>query len=145
MEIALAILFGLFLAYANGANDNFKGVATLYGSGTTSYKKALIWSTIATALGSIVAMLLAHGLLAKFSGRGLVPDEVVSMKAFALAVGLGAAGTVMLATKFGFPISTTHALTGALVGAGLLASAAGINYGLLGTGFFVPRLLSPFI
>ncbi len=43
MEIALAILFGLFLAYANGANDNFKGVATLYGSGTTSYKKALIW------------------------------------------------------------------------------------------------------
>ena len=36
MTLTLAILFGLFLAYANGANDNFKGVATLYGSGTTS-------------------------------------------------------------------------------------------------------------
>ena len=42
MTLALAILFGLFLAYANGANDNFKGVATLYGSGTTSYKRALL-------------------------------------------------------------------------------------------------------
>jgi phosphate/sulfate permease len=28
MTLTLAILFGLFLAYANGANDNFKGVAT---------------------------------------------------------------------------------------------------------------------
>ena len=38
----LVILISLFLAYANGANDNFKGVATLYGSGTTTYKKALV-------------------------------------------------------------------------------------------------------
>ncbi len=29
------------LAYANGANDNFKGVATLSGSGSTDYRKAL--------------------------------------------------------------------------------------------------------
>ena len=34
----LVILFGVFLAFSNGANDNFKGVATLFGSGTTSYK-----------------------------------------------------------------------------------------------------------
>ena len=36
----------LFLAYSNGANDNFKGVATLFGSGTTSYKAAITWATI---------------------------------------------------------------------------------------------------
>jgi phosphate/sulfate permease len=34
MTLTLAILFGLFLAYANGADDNFKEAATLYGSGT---------------------------------------------------------------------------------------------------------------
>ncbi len=28
----------LFLAYGNGANDNFKGVSTLFGTGTTGYK-----------------------------------------------------------------------------------------------------------
>ena len=42
----------IFLAYANGANDNFKGVATLFGSGTSDYKKALLWATITTFLGS---------------------------------------------------------------------------------------------
>ena len=41
---------GLLLAYANGANDNFKGVATLLGSGTASYRAALIWATVTTAL-----------------------------------------------------------------------------------------------
>ena len=48
--ITLIVLFlaTLFLAYSNGANDNFKGVATLFGSGTTSYKSAITWATIST-------------------------------------------------------------------------------------------------
>ena len=40
--LAFIFLATLFLAYANGANDNFKGVATLYGSNTADYKKALV-------------------------------------------------------------------------------------------------------
>jgi PiT family inorganic phosphate transporter len=41
------------LSFANGANDNFKGVATLWGAGRTGYKRALAWATIFTFLGSI--------------------------------------------------------------------------------------------
>ena len=37
MTPALIALAVIGLAYANGANDNFKGVATLFGSGTTDY------------------------------------------------------------------------------------------------------------
>ncbi|MBI3543854.1 MAG: inorganic phosphate transporter [Deltaproteobacteria bacterium] len=141
--VALALVFGLFLSYANGANDNFKGCATLYGSGTLSYRRSLFFSALAQALGSLTALLLAQGLIGAFSGKGLVPDAVVAMKSFALAVALGTAATVMLATRFGFPISTTHALTGALVGSGLLASSSGVNYSKLGAGFFTPLLVSP--
>ena len=36
----LIVMATLFIAYANGANNNFKGVATLFGSGTTDYRKA---------------------------------------------------------------------------------------------------------
>ena len=43
----------VFLAYANGANDNFKGVATLFGSQTTGYKIAIWWATVTTLAGSI--------------------------------------------------------------------------------------------
>ena len=67
----------IFLAYANGANDNFKGVATLFGSGTTSYKKALWWATFTTLLGSLAALFISTKLVTAFSGKGLVPDSVV--------------------------------------------------------------------
>jgi PiT family inorganic phosphate transporter len=143
MTIALGVLGGLFLAYANGANDNFKGVATLFGSGTTGYRKALIWATLTTFAGSIVALYLAQGLIATFSGKGLVPDAVVAMKSFSIAVTVASALTVMLATWLGFPVSTTHALTGALVGAGGLASSTGVNLAKLSSSFFTPLIVSP--
>ncbi|HBF12431.1 MAG TPA: inorganic phosphate transporter [Deltaproteobacteria bacterium] len=137
------LLIGIFLAYANGANDNFKGVATLYGSGTTTYKKALAWATFTTLLGSLAAVLLAKGLIVAFSGKGLVPNHILELKSFPLAVGLAAATTVMLATRFGFPISTTHSLVGSLIGAGFAAMGAGIHLDqVLGT-FFLPLLISP--
>ena len=63
----LILLATLFLAYANGANDNFKGVATLYGSGTTNYKKSLIYATMTTALGSMMALYLASELIIVFN------------------------------------------------------------------------------
>lgn len=145
MTVLFAILFGLFLAYANGANDNFKGVATLFGSATTDYKRALVWGTATTFLGSIVALVLAQGLIATFSGKGLVPDSVVDLKSFSISVVLASALTVWLATKLGFPISTTHALTGSLVGAGWLASSAGVNLSKLGSNFFAPLVVSPLL
>jgi phosphate/sulfate permease len=52
---------------------------------------------------------------------------------------------VILATFLGFPISTTHGLMGALVGAGLVAAGSGLNFAVLGTAFVMPLLLSPLL
>ncbi|HEV3446226.1 MAG TPA: anion permease [Gemmataceae bacterium] len=145
MTLALTLLVVLFLAYSNGSNDNFKGVATLYGSGTCSYGSALAWATLTTLAGSLLALWLARGLTESFKGKGLVPDSVTTQPAFLVAVSLGAALTVLLATRLGLPVSTTHALTGGLVGAGLLASAGEMHFAVLGRGFFLPLLLSPVI
>lgn len=141
----LIILSGTFLAFSNGANDNFKGVATLLGSKTANYKQALFWATVTTLAGSIAAIFLAQKLMINFSGKGLVPDAVVALEAFPASVAMAAAVTVFLATRLGFPISTTHALTGALVGAGLFAAQFGINGQKLWTTFLLPLLISPII
>ncbi len=143
--ILAVLLAGLFLAFSNGANDNFKGVATLLGSRTTSYKTALLWASLTTFAGSIMAFFLAQKLMTNFSGKGLVPDHIVQLTSFSVSVALAAALTVFLATRFGFPISTTHAITGALVGAGALASAGAINFEKLTSTFFLPLLISPVI
>src|SRR2546423_12851587 len=130
--ITLLFLATCFLAYSNGANDNFKGVASLYGSRTCSYRTAITWATLTTMAGSMAAIFLAQSLLKKFSGKGLVPDALTTQPQFLLAGALGAAAAVILATLLGFPISTTHGLTGALVGAGLVAGASSVNFAALG-------------
>lgn len=147
MEIFTVFIFlaTLFLAYANGANDNFKGVATLYGSGTTNYKKSLLYATTTTALGSLMALYLASELIIVFKGKGLVPDDIVNMQNFPLAVCTGAALTVMSATFFNLPVSTTHALIGALAGAGWVSSEAGIHWDVLSKTYFLPLVAGPIL
>lgn len=139
--VAVAVLW---LAYANGANDNVKGAATLFGTGTAGYRRTLAWATATTLLGSLAALWAGSALLQAFRGKGLVPDAVVADPRFLASVGFGAAATVLLATRLGLPISTTHALTGALVGAGLLAPGREIQPGALWMSFLLPLLLSPF-
>jgi inorganic phosphate transporter, PiT family len=144
MMLTIILLAVFCLAYANGANDNFKGVATLFGSGTTGYRRALLWATLTTGLGSLLAVWLAEKLLTSFSGRGLVDDRLTSAPQYLAAVGLGAACTVLLATWVGMPVSTTHGLVGALIGAGWAAGSA-ISWPSLGGQFFLPLLVSPVV
>ena len=135
----------IFLAYANGANDNFKGVATLFGSGTTNYKRAITWATITTFAGSVCSIFLAEKLLKNFSGKGLVPLEITTSPEFLTAVAMGAGLTVLLTAIRGLPISTTHSLVGGLVGSGIMAVGSQVNFNFLGKTFFIPLLVSPFI
>lgn len=145
MFLWAALIIGamLFVAYANGANDNFKGVATLFGSGTTDYGKALGWATATTLAGSLTAFFLARKLISVFQGKGLVPISLTQSQPFLAAVILGAALTVFLATRIGIPISTTHGLTGALFGSGFVAVGFNLGFSTLMESFFLPLLLSP--
>lgn len=142
MTLAVILVAGLCLAYANGANDNFKGVATLLGSGTTDYRRALLWAGVTTFLGSLTAVFLAEQLLKAFSGKGLVDASLTSDAGYVASVALGAGLTVFLATRLGLPISTTHSLLGALIGAGWMAGSP-INLSVLSRNFMIPLLLSP--
>ena len=131
----------VIVAYANGANANFKGVASLFGSGTTSYRTAVTWAAVTTAAGCVAAMSATAGMLKSFSGKGLVPDALIAHPWFLFAVAAGAGISGMLATRFGFPVSTTHLLTGSLLGAGWTAGE--VNIAKLWDSFIKPLLLSP--
>ncbi len=77
--IALAVLF---VALANGANDNFKGVTTLHGTAALGYRQALAWATLTTLGGSLTAMFLSGGLVQRFSGKGLVAEAIAGDPGF---------------------------------------------------------------
>lgn len=147
--LALVLLGTLWLAWSNGANDNFKGVATLYGSGALSYRGALFLATIFTLAGGLLSVWLAQNLVQTFSGNGLISGGAMNDAAMnnimLAATGIGAGATVLLATWLGMPTSTTHALTGALLGAALSANSGGVNWAVLVDKFAQPLLLSPLL
>jgi PiT family inorganic phosphate transporter len=127
------------LAAANGANDVAKGVATLVGSGTARYRAAILWGALTTLAGAALSGLFAARMLALFT------TEIVTVAptpAFTLAVAIAALLWVALATRFRLPVSTTHALLGALVGAGVAVSPAVVAWGALGAKLVTPLLLS---
>ena len=138
------IAAGVALAFVNGANDNIKGVATLYGSALLGYRSSLALATVSQLVGSVGSVFVAGALMRSFSGKGLVPPELLSTEMLA-SVALGAALTVALATRIGLPISTTHAIVGALVGAGAVTAGDALNLGALGSAFLLPLALGPLL
>ena len=141
----LLILVVFWLAWANGGNDNYMGVATLYGSGTLSYRSALAWATVTTAAGCLVSVAIAGAIVTSFSGRGIVPVAIEGTAPLLLSVAGAAAATKFIATLLGMPTSTTHALTGGLVGVGWMAGSGTASLGVLGAAFLAPLALSPLL
>lgn len=145
MLIISLFLATLFLAYSHGANDNFKGVATLFGSRTISYQTAILWASFTTFTGALAAVFWASTLVPKFTAQGIFPDAIANTPEIHLAVAITTGLTLLFAAITGFPISTTHTITGAILGAGLVAIGLKVNFGALGSLFILPLCLSPII
>jgi PiT family inorganic phosphate transporter len=144
MEYSLvALILVLALAYANGTNDVSKAIATLVGSGVTNYRTAIIWGAIWTTVGAAASGVVAGAMLNTFSS-GLLQPGVATPPALAGAVLIGAIAWVLVASRTGLPVSTTHALAGALVGGGLVAIGSdGLIWTVLSQKIALPLLLSP--
>ena|SRR3990170_6027704 len=142
MEYILLLLV-MSVAFFNGANDVSKGVATLHGSGLTGYRGALLWGTVWTAAGGLAAFFIASGLLKVFTS-GIVSEQANPTAAFSVAIAAGVTIWLVLATRAGMPVSTTHAIVGAVCGAALVAlGPSGILWGSLGSKIILPLIVSP--
>lgn len=142
-EIILVTAPVLLLAWANGANDVSKGVATLIGSGACGARRALRFGTLCAVLGGLAGIAWGGALAVSFGSGFLVPGYRPDTPFVAGAVS-GAFGWLALATRLGLPVSTTHALLGGILGAALAAvGLEGLRLGAVAHHAAVPLLLSP--
>ena len=117
--IMLAIGFGLFMAWGVGANDVANAMGTSVGSGSITVKQAIIIAVIFEFAGAI----LAGGEVTATIRKGILDsslfDDTPHLLVYGMLASLLAAGTwLMIATSYGWPVSTTHSIVGAIVGFG---------------------------
>src|SRR5215472_11808607 len=136
-------LAALTLAWANGANDVSKGVAALAGSGVADPRTAWLLGVGATLFGGLAAIWWGGSLGALFGGGFLTGVSQLPATA-ALAAPAGAAAFVLLATWRRWPVSTTHALIGGIIGAAVIHFGLHhVAYRTVVSKFLVPLLISP--
>ncbi|MCT1909753.1 inorganic phosphate transporter [Brachybacterium paraconglomeratum] len=150
--LILAIAFGLFMAFNIGGNDVANSFGTSVGAGTLTMKQALVVAAVFEVSGAV----LAGGSVTETVRSGIVDlgGMAIDPLAFALIMMsalLGAAVWLLLATRMGWPVSTTHAIIGGIVGAavttGLVTGTGGfamVQWGEIGK-IAVSWILSPLL
>ena len=86
MIVALSLVFvlGIAIAYANGANDVSKGIATLVGSRVANYRRAVAWGTLWTGVGGVAGAFLSRAMVQTF-GKGLLSPGIHATVTAAIA------------------------------------------------------------
>ena len=117
--IIMAIVFGVFMAWGIGANDVANAMGTSVGSGAVTIKQAIIIAVIFEFAGAV----LAGGEVTATVRKGILDAGAFTDSPHLLVYGmlaalLAAASWLFIASSFGWPVSTTHSIVGAIVGFG---------------------------
>lgn len=119
--LLISIAFAVFMAFNIGGNDVANSFGTSVGAGTLSMKQALVVASVFEVSGAVLAGgevtdTVRSGIVDLNAIHGLDPMEFAFIMMSAL---LGAAVWLLVATRMGWPVSTTHSIVGGIVGAAL--------------------------
>jgi PiT family inorganic phosphate transporter len=133
--IGLAAAFGLFMAWGIGANDVANAMATSVGSKALTIKQAILVAAVFEFLGAV----LAGGEVTSTIRKGIVDASLLEgspeLLIYGMLAALLAAGTwLLVASRNGWPVSTTHSIVGAIVGfAAVGIGVDAVQWGKVGT------------
>ncbi len=132
--LALAILFGFFMAWGVGANDVANAMGTSVGARAITIKQAIFIAMIFEFAGAY----LAGGEVTSTIRKGIIDPGLLQddpeLLVYGMMSALLAAGTwLLIATTYGWPVSTTHSIVGAIVGfAAVGISVDAVQWGKVG-------------
>ncbi|GAB1260704.1 inorganic phosphate transporter [Aurantivibrio plasticivorans] len=133
--LVLACLFGVFMAWGVGANDVANAMGTSVGSKALTIKQAIFIAMIFEFLGAY----LAGGEVTSTIRKGIIDPALLEGQPELLVYGmisalLAAATWLLVASIWGWPVSTTHSIVGAIVGfAAVGISVDAVSWGKVGS------------
>ena len=121
-----------FMAFTHGANDAQKTMGVialaLFANGNLKEFEIPTWVKIAAGLSIAAGTYVGGWRIMRTLGQRLYKMEPES--GFAAQAAAGA--TIYAATKYGYPLSTTHVISGAVLGAGATQRVSAVRWGVAG-------------
>jgi len=120
--VGLAIGLGLLMAYSIGANDVANAMGTSVGSRALTVRRAILIAAVLEFGGAFVA----GGEVTKTIRGGILDPALAAAEPQAVLCGMlasltGAGIWLIVASRLGWPVSTTHSIVGAIAGFGCVA------------------------
>ena len=120
--LVVSIALALGYAYANGMNDAANTVATVISTRVMTPLAAVLMAGVMNTVGA-----LAGTAVAKTIGKGIIDPSLMTQYAVMAAIAASIIW-VIIATRTGYPVSVSHSLVAAVVGAGIaVAGFGGLN------------------
>lgn len=141
--LTAAVVLGGYMALNIGANDVANNMGPAVGARVLTMGSALVLAALCESAGALLA---GSGVVSTISSGIVSADQFARPQDFPLAMLaalVAAALWINLATMIGAPVSTTHAVVGAVVGAGLVAAGTVALDGLTLTAIAAGWLVSP--
>jgi len=135
LYLILAAVFGLFMAWGIGANDVANAMGTSVGSRALTLRQAIVIAAVFEFLGAV----LAGGQVTATIRKGIIDPGLLASTPEILVFGmlaslLAAAVWLVVASYFGWPVSTTHSIVGAIVGFAMVGvGVAAVQWGKVGS------------
>ena len=135
LYLILAAVFGLFMAWGIGANDVANAMGTSVGSRALTLRQAIVIAAVFEFLGAV----LAGGQVTATIRKGIIDPGLLASTPEILVFGmlaslLAAAVWLVVASYFGWPVSTTHSIVGAIVGFAIVGvGIAAVQWGTVGS------------
>lgn len=143
--LLITVVVGLFMAWAIGANDAANSMSTAVGAGAITPKQAVVIAGVlefagAYFFGKTVTETVRKGII----DPAMITDPNVLVYG-SIAALLAATLWLVIATKFGLPVSTTHSIIGGIAGYGMVyAGVAIVNWSKM-TQVVLSWILSPIV
>ena len=141
LVVAAVVAIALFFDFTNGFHDTANAMATPIATGALRPKTAVALAAIMNLAGAFLGTAVA-----KTISTGMFNDGVNVLPQMVFAGLTGAVVWNLLTWFLGLPSSSSHALFGGLVGAGIAFSGFGsINFENMVEKVVIPALFAPFI
>ncbi|GAP99150.1 inorganic phosphate transporter [Leptolyngbya sp. NIES-2104] len=116
------VVSACFVAFAHGSNDvgnaiaPFAAIVSVLRSGTVQDFEIPIWILVLGGTGIVAGLAVLGGKVISTIGEGIISLQPSG----GLCAELATATTILIASRYGLPVSTSHALVGGVVGVGLV-------------------------